>query len=153
LPALDEFELELLDELELELLDELGLELLAVFELELLDELKLEFELELYDELLDEFELESLDEFELELLDELELELPAEAGSVPSARSTASFTESGGLSSLGSPESVTAAAPTSPQAPSAAVYAFMRLSIAYSSVGSACTATVPAGHEGSVRLF
>ena len=140
----EELELELLDELELELLDELELELLDVFELELLEELKLEFELELFDEL--------LDEFELELLDELELELPADAGSVPSARSTASFTESGGLRSVGSPESVMADAPTRPQAPSAAVYAFMRLSIEYSSVGCACTATVPGGHEGGVRL-
>jgi hypothetical protein len=130
---LDEFELELLDELELELLDEPTLELLEVFELELLEELKLELE--------------------LELLDEFELELPAEAGSVPSARSTASFTPSGGLRSLGSPESVMAAAPTSPHAPSAAVYAFMRLSMGYSSVGCACTATVPAGHEGAVRLI
>jgi hypothetical protein len=104
-----------------------------------------EFELELFDEL--------LDEFKLELLDEFELELPADAGSVPSARSTASFTPSGGLRSVGSPESVMAAAPTSPQAPSAAVYAFMRLSIGYSSVGSACTATVPGGHEGAVSLL
>jgi hypothetical protein len=106
---------------------------------------------------LDEFELELLeellDEFELELLDELELELPAEAAWVPSARSTASFTESGGLRSVGSPESVIAPAPTSPQAPSAAVYAFMRLSIGYSSVGCACTATVPGGHEDAVRLL
>ena len=136
----DELPDELLDEFELELLDELELELLEVFELELLDELKLEFELEL------------LDEFELELLDELELELPADAASVPSARSTASFTESGGLRSLGSPESVMAAAPMSPQAPSAAVYAFIRLSITCSSVGCASTATVPGGHEGVVRL-
>ena len=127
-----------------ELPDELELELLDEFELELLDELKLEFELELLDEL--------LDEFELELLDELELELPADAASVPSARSTASFTESGGLRSLGSPESVMAAAPMSPQAPSAAVYAFIRLSITCSSVGCASTATVPGGHEGVVRL-
>jgi hypothetical protein len=124
---LDELELELFEEL----LDELELELLEVFELELLEELKLEFE--------------------LELLDELELELPAEAGSVPSPRSTASFTPSGGLRSVGSPESVIAAAPTSPQAPSAAVHAFMRLSIGYSSVGCACTATVPGGDEGAVR--
>jgi hypothetical protein len=141
---LDEFELELfeelLDEFELELLEELEPELLDVFELELLEELKLEFELELDDE------------FELELDDEFELELPAEAGSVPRARSTASFTESGDLSSVGSPESVTAAAPTSPQAPSAAVHAFMRLSIAYSSVGCACRTTVPGGDEDAVRL-
>ena len=126
------------------------------FELELFEELLDEFELELLDEfeveLLDVFELELLEELKLELLDELELELPADACSVPSARSTASFTESGGLSSVGSPESVMAAAPTSPQAPSAAVYAFMRLSIGYSSVGCACTATVPGGHAGAVRL-
>ena len=95
----EEFELELLDEFELELLDE--------FELELLDEL----ELELLDEL--------LDELELELLDEFELELPADAGCVPIAASTARTTFSGGLAP-GTEPSVAAAATTSPQAPSPA---------------------------------
>jgi hypothetical protein len=122
---LEEFELELLDEFELELLDEFELELLEELELELLEELKLE--------LLDEFELQLLEEFELELLDELELELPADAGCVATAASTARTSVSGG-ELPGAEPSVAAAAATIPQAPSPAAYvfqcfgAFLRLS-------------------------
>jgi hypothetical protein len=76
-------------------------------------------------ELLDEFELELLDELELELLDEFELELPADAGCVARAASTARTTASGG-DVLGPAPSVAAAATTSPQAPSPAVYVFQR---------------------------
>ena len=107
----EELEPLLLDGLELELL----LELLDVFELELFDELLLEFEDEFEDEFEEEFELELL----LELLDEFELELPAEAGWVARADSTARTTASGG-DWPGPEPSVAAAAATIPQAPSPA---------------------------------
>jgi hypothetical protein len=119
---LEELELELLDELELELLEESELELLDVFELELLDQLELELLDELELQLLEEFELELLDELVLELLDEFELELPADAGCVTRAASTARTTASGG--ELPSDPSFTAATATSPQAPSPAAYIF-----------------------------
>jgi hypothetical protein len=111
LPFLDEFELELLDEFELELLEEFELELLEEFELELLDV----------------FELELLEELKLELLDEFELELPADAGGVPMADSTALTIASGGEPENGAELSVAAAAARSPQAPSPAVYVFQCL--------------------------
>jgi hypothetical protein len=91
--------------------------LLEEFELQLLDELELQ--------LLEEFELELLDELELELLDEFELELPADAGSVWRAASTALMTASGG--ELPTDPSVAAAVATSPQAPSPAAYDFQYL--------------------------
>jgi hypothetical protein len=119
---LEELELELLDELELELLEEFELELLDVFELELLDQLELELLDELELQLLEEFELELLDELELELLDEFELELPADAGCVTRAASTARTTASGG--ELPSDPSFAAATATSPHAPSPAAYIF-----------------------------
>jgi hypothetical protein len=143
-----ELELELLDEFELELLDEFELELLEEFELELLDELLDVFELELLEELklelLEEFELELLDEFELELLDEFELELPADAGCVPMAVSTARITDSGG--ELPTVPSVAAAEATSPAAPRPAAYVFqcfgilLRLSMMDLAFGGGCGA-------------
>jgi len=102
------------DRLELELLDEFELELLELFELELLDEFELELKLEL------------LDEFELELLELFELELPADAGAVARADSTARTTASGGVLPPRPGPSVAAAAATSPHAPSPAVYVFQR---------------------------
>ena len=87
-------------------------------ELELLDEFELE--------LLELFELELLDEFELELLELFELELPAEAGAVARADSTARTTASGGVLPPRPGPSVAAAATTSPHAPSPAVYVFQR---------------------------
>ncbi|HEV3376703.1 MAG TPA: hypothetical protein VG126_05430 [Thermoleophilaceae bacterium] len=80
-----------------------------------------EFELQL----LDEFELELLDELELELLDEFELELPADAGCVETAASTALITASGG--ECPTDPSFTAAVATRPQAPSPAAYVFQCL--------------------------
>ena len=153
--AFELFELELLDEFELELLDEFELELLDEFELELLEELLDVFELELLEELklelLDEFELELLDELELELLEEFELELPAEAGCVERAVSTARTTASGG--ELPTEPSVAAAVATRPQAPRPAAYVFqcfgtfLRLSmIASLSVGVAVRFSLLPGH-------
>jgi hypothetical protein len=140
LELLDEFELELLDEFELELLEELKLELLDEFELQLLDEFELE--------LLDEFELELLDELELELLDEFELELPADAGCVETAASTARITASGG--ECPSEPSFTAAVATRPQAPSPAAYVFQyfgtllsMVSLAFQGVAGCADGLIP----------
>jgi hypothetical protein len=153
---LEEFELELLDELELELLDEFELELLDEFELELLEELKLELLDEFELQLLDEFELELLDELELELLDEFELELPADAGCVETAASTALITASGG--ELPTEPSFMAAVATRPQAPSPAAYVFQYLgtfsfivSLAFLGVAGCADALVPGGPKSTVN--
>jgi hypothetical protein len=153
---LDEFELELLDEFELELLDELELELLEEFELVLLDELKLELLDEFELQLLEEFELELLEEFELELLDELELELPADAGCVDTAASTARITASGG--ECPSEPSFTAAVATRPQAPSPAAYVFQYFGtflsivfLAFQGVAGYADALVPDGAKTTVN--